>query len=84
MRGLLVLLPAVLLGCLNERQLASYWAIDNCLAAQFFRDCLAGLPEGPERTTANDWDEVVDACNRAARSQAQRPVTAVKPECMGP
>lgn len=46
------------------------WRMDNKLRAKLFQECLTLIPKGPERTVYNDWAEVVDSCESAARSQS--------------
>jgi hypothetical protein len=46
--------------------------IDQCLRRELFNECMAALPEGPQRTVANDWDEVVEACDSRAFHSAWR------------
>ena len=43
---------------------------DQKLRNQIFERCLEKLPAGPVTTMYNDWDEVVDACSRAAYYQS--------------
>ena len=45
---------------------------DNDVQAKVFAACMAALPAGPERTHYNDWAEVVEECNDAARDIATR------------
>lgn len=55
---------------------------DQCLRAEIFKQCMAALPKGPERIgTSNDWSEVVDSCEAAARKQSVRPFDQIKPAC---
>ena len=35
---------------------------DNKLRREIFNECLKNIPKGPERTTYNDWEEVVVEC----------------------
>lgn len=62
----------------------SEYGPDQCLRQTLFATCMAALPKGPERTaTSNDWDEVVDACERASSRQSLRLTRQIKPECRG-
>jgi len=54
---------------------------DQCMREQIFKECLALVPKGPERTTYNDWYEVVSECESAAYWQSLRRVENIKPEC---
>lgn len=36
---------------------------------QAYLACMASLPAGPEVTKYNDWDEVLDGCNRFASNK---------------
>lgn len=57
--------------------------VDQCLRREIFQQCMAALPAGPQSTsTSNDWDEVVEACERASYHQAIRARAHVKPECL--
>lgn len=79
MRVLLLLMPALfVLGCEDRAPV-----IDQCLRAQHFQQCLARLPAGPRVTQYNDWAEIVSECESAARYQAYRLRTHVKPHCLG-
>lgn len=45
---------------------------DQVVRASRFDACMAALPAGPQRITGgNDWDEVVEACDRASYSQSR-------------
>lgn len=49
------------------------WAVDPAAQAERFQACLAAAPKDPQRVILKaDWDDVVDSCDRVARSQAQR------------
>lgn len=57
---------------------------DQCLRQQLFQQCMAALPKGPERIhNSNDWSEVVDSCEDAAREQSWRKTELIKLECRG-
>jgi hypothetical protein len=43
---------------------------DQVLRAKLFKECMGLLPEGPKKTTYNDWDEVVSACGSQAYYQS--------------
>lgn len=47
---------------------------DRQVMAERFDACMKNLPAGPVATKYNDWDEVVDSCNRAAYFQSLRKV----------
>jgi len=57
------------------------WAIDQCVRAELFKQCMTLLPAGPQSTKYNDWDDVVESCNDVSRVQAARRIEFVKPEC---
>ena len=44
--------------------------VDQAKRHTYFLECLAALPAGPQSTKYNDWDEVVDSCNRTAYQMA--------------
>lgn len=46
------------------------YKIDQVNRRQFFKECMASLPVGPQSTQYNDWDEVVESCNRISQAQA--------------
>ena len=61
------------------------YQVDQCMRRTIFKECMAALPKGPERVaTSNDWDEVVGACDNAARYQAIRGKGHIKEECRVP
>lgn len=77
--GAASVLTAVLCGCDTQEAVVT----DQCLRQELFKQCMAGLPKGPDRvgTAANDWQEVVAECGRQAYYQAKRKASHVKPEC---
>ncbi len=77
-RALLLFVVVLLAGC-NVPQDTS--APDQCLRREIFKECLAALPAGPVATKYNDWDEVVEECERSAYYQSRRNIEAIKPEC---
>ena len=54
---------------------------DQCIRAELFQQCMKALPSGPQFTRYNDWDEVVNSCERAAYSQSLRTRKMIKSEC---
>jgi hypothetical protein len=46
--------------------------IDICVKREVFAECMASLPEGPERTHYNDWSEVVEVCDERSHRMALR------------
>lgn len=58
-------------------------ATDQCTRQVLFERCMAALPAGPQATTYNDWDEVVEACRSVAYNHSRKPAKLVKPECYG-
>lgn len=44
---------------------------DQSKRPQLFKECMASLPKGPEVAHYNDWDEVVEACERTSYYQSQ-------------
>jgi hypothetical protein len=73
-------LAAALAGCSQSITEPSYEP-DQCLRAQLFQQCLATVPKGPEATRYNDWDEVVEACERSAYNQSIRAAGTVPGRC---
>lgn len=55
---------------------------DQCRREAYFHQCLAELPQGPQSTTYNDWDEAVDSCAQAAKEQSLRQRFAVPTNCV--
>lgn len=76
--ALVVLALLALVGCEPELH-----RTDQCLRHALFVDCLERLKSipGPTTTHYSDWDEVVDACERAATYQSSRTLDQIKPEC---
>ena len=56
---------------------------DRCLEREIFKECMNSLPAGPVSTHYNDWDEVVKACAKVARSHSWRKSSVIKIECQG-
>lgn len=54
---------------------------DQCKRQELFMACMGALPEGPDETKYNDWDEVVSECNSVARYQSLRPKKYVPEQC---
>lgn len=50
-----------------EKQLAT---VDQTLRQQIFMECLRTVPQGPKTTVNNDWAEVVEQCDDAAKDIA--------------
>lgn len=69
------------LSCTSLEPEAPTSAIDTCLQRELFVQCLQSVPQGPERTVANDWDEVVHECRTAARQLSWRAPKMIEPEC---
>ena len=56
--------------------------IDQCKRIELFQQCMAKLPVGPTSVgSSNDWDEVVDACEKTAYYQSFRNPKFIKAEC---
>lgn len=70
MKSLLLVAAAcfALSGC--EELKSPEYAPDQKDRQRIFKECMAGLPEGPKATTYNDWDEVVGECAKAAYYQS--------------
>ena len=73
------LLAAGLCGCNPQEAVLT----DQCLRQELFKQCMSGLPKGPERVgaMANDWQDVVAECGRQAYYLAKRKAAYIKPEC---
>lgn len=69
---------ALLAGCGKPMEFAGP---DQCLRAEIFQACMKALPQGPQQTKFNDWDEVVEACASTAYYQSVRLPEHIKPEC---
>ena len=61
-------LALLLIGCKVDD--SDYGMPDQALRRQIFKECLAAIPKGPERTVYNDWAEVVSECESAAYYQS--------------
>ncbi len=79
MRAALLLVVVLLSAC--DEQPADGSALDQCLRATLFRQCLAEVPRGPTVTGENPWHKVVEECEGASRYMAYRQRSMVKPEC---
>lgn len=55
--------------------------VNQCLVVVLFNNCMQQLPEGPESTHYNDWDEVVRTCSITALQQSKRRSVYVPNEC---
>jgi len=55
--------------------------VDQCMRIELFNSCMKRLPAGPQSTKYNDWDEVVNQCNRVSLQQSVRKIENIKPEC---
>lgn len=91
---LLLLLTVVIAGCnshtdgngithigvgnINKEELP---AVDQCMRANLFQQCMKALPAGPAATKYNDWDEVVHACSSTSRNMSLRKLKTIKEEC---
>lgn len=78
MKYLIAIAAIALTGC-GEPETSG---IDQCMRVELFQQCMSILPAGPKTTMYNDWDEVVDSCESAARLQSIRKVEFIKPECL--
>lgn len=77
-----ILLALLLAGCdMSPPPVSPKKSFDQCLRATLFQRCMQLLPAGPDHTRYNDWSEVVDACEEAAKWQSMRFEAYVKPEC---
>lgn len=72
MKYLILLLAPLLPGCFLDPQ--EHWYIDRVMQNRIFMECLRVIPPGPQQTHYNDWDDVVIACNEAARNQSQKKI----------
>lgn len=68
MNRLAILLLVLLASCENT---TPRYGTDQVMRQRLFKECMAALPKGPEKTTYNDWDEVVEACDSVAYWQAR-------------
>lgn len=80
---LFVLVFFLVAGCTDEKTFEMQWGYDQCVRPVLFQQCMTSLPKGPSSIAAasNDWAEVVEACEDAARSQSARRIEQIKPEC---
>jgi hypothetical protein len=70
---LLLIIAAMLTACTPPVGSAfSSWQYmsDSKIRAERFDACMKALPAGPVSTQYNDWSEVVDSCEEAARKQS--------------
>lgn len=67
----------LLAACNTENQTQA----DQCLRVDLFKQCMALLPKGPDKTVYNDWDEVVAECGSQSYYQSLRPRSMIKNEC---
>lgn len=82
MSRLPILAVLILAGCAKQEVPEQKWAYDQCARRALFQQCLQSLPAGPAQVKYNDWDEVVEACEDAARMQsALDDKRLIKPEC---
>ena len=80
----LIAAAAVLVGCQKAPgEKPSGHVFDQCFRAAAFERCLTLAPAGPQVTKYNDWSEVIDSCDDAARYQSWRPKANVPDECDG-
>lgn len=76
MRGILSAATVMLAACNPPPP-----SVDQCMRATLFERCMTLLPAGPTTAQYNDWDEVVEACDRSAYYQALRQPQHIKSEC---
>lgn len=69
-RYIITLIAAIFLtGCDNPNRQPE--VVDQALRQQIFMECLRTVPQGPKTTVNNDWAEVVEQCDDAARDMAK-------------
>lgn len=71
MKTLLLLICLILCGAC---EIVPTYETDQELRHKIFMECLDKIPEGPEQTKYNDWDEVVKAYDSVAYYQSQKKV----------
>ena len=54
-------------GCKNQNM-----GPDQTMRQKLFLQCLQNVPNGPQSTRYNDWDEVITACDDVAYYQSIR------------
>jgi hypothetical protein len=64
-RVAIILTALALAGCGDDQYQAERGQLRIILAER----CMSNLPEGPQRTTYNDWNEVVAQCDASAKRQ---------------
>lgn len=69
---IIALLWAIVFGAYECDKRMPGYRTDNEMAQRLFLQCLEKLPEGPQETKYNDWDEVVDACRYSALSLSNK------------
>jgi hypothetical protein len=69
--GLLTAGALLLAGCGESRPYADY-EHSAAKRSEAFKECMAAVPAGPQTTTYNDWDEVVNECRAYADIQSRR------------
>lgn len=85
MKYLVILALLALAGCVKaEKPVEPAWGYDQCARRVLFQQCLQSLPAGPVQAKYNDWEEVVEACEDAARRQSYLDdKRVIKKECQG-
>ena len=73
---ILIFTLILLSGCASERSSAN-----QCLRREMFKECLQLIPEGPNKTKYNDWDEVIAQCSTTAYYQSLRKTRSIPLEC---
>lgn len=63
-----LLLLIFLAGCTEDRR--PKYAVSQAKRQEVFERCLSKIPAGPVSVKYNDWDEVIKACDKIAKSQA--------------
>lgn len=79
MKYLLTIFMIFFIGCSDEPpKPKDKMCIDKNLRKIYFDDCLSKVPQGPQSTVNNDWDEVLEECDDISKSQAKKLVTIDK------
>lgn len=75
-----IVLAFVLIGLAGCERTYTSIKYDEDRVIELFQDCLDRVPEGPQKTHYNDWDEVIEMCHKVARKMAPHWVVRVDRE----
>lgn len=76
-----IIMLLILTGCNITPEQKVTMDTDRCKHIELFQQCLKLTPKGPESTTFNSWDNVIEACDTAAYRQSFTLIENIKQEC---